>query len=292
MRGEAVDEALLLGQLGLLPRVGRFLVGLAQLALADVEVVVAAVGDDVAVVDLDDLRDHAVHEVAVVRGHEDGGGGVAEEALQPDDRLDVEVVGRLVEQQDVEVAEEDAGHGDAHLPAAGERAGVAVDLRVVEAEAVEHGTGARLELVASVVLILLLHLAVTGQRRLVVQVLLELEELVVEVAEAAAAGDGLVEDGTAAHLVDFLTEVADGELLRHGDRAVVRALLARDHPEKRRLAGAVRPDQPGLLARIELEGGVDEDELAAILFADRGEGDHGLGVNRPKWGVVPFVRFC
>ena len=38
-------------------------------ALALVEVVVARVGDQLAAVDLDDLRDHAVQELAVVRGH-------------------------------------------------------------------------------------------------------------------------------------------------------------------------------------------------------------------------------
>ena len=29
------------------------------------------------------------------------------------------------------------------------------------------------------------------------------------------------------------------------------------------------------LARIELKGGVDEDDLAAVLLPDGGEGDHG-----------------
>ena len=40
---------------------------------------------------------------------------------------------------------------------------------------------------------------------------LEVDELVVEVAEAAAARDRLVEDGPARHLVDLLPEVADRE---------------------------------------------------------------------------------
>ena len=73
MRRESVDETLLFGQLRLLARVRRFLVALAELALAEVEVVVAAVGDDVAVVDLKDLGDDAIHEVAIVRRHQDRG---------------------------------------------------------------------------------------------------------------------------------------------------------------------------------------------------------------------------
>ena len=48
VRPEAVDEALLLGQHGLLPREGRLLIGLADGALALVEIVIARVGDDLA----------------------------------------------------------------------------------------------------------------------------------------------------------------------------------------------------------------------------------------------------
>src|SRR5439155_7006552 len=119
---------------------------------------------------------------------------------------------------------------------------------------------------------------------------LELEELVMQVAEASTAGDGFVEDRTAAHLVDLLPEVADGQLPRHVDAAVVRALLAGDHAEERGLPRAVRPDQPRPLARIELEGGVDEDDLTAILLADAGEGDHGGGANRGGEDDLPLDK--
>ena len=105
------------------------------------------------------LRDDAVHELAVVRGHQQRAGQRLEERLEPDDRLDVEVVGRLVHQQDVGPAEQHARHRDAHLPAARQRADVAVDPLVVEAEAVQHLARLRLERVAAEMLVLLLHLA-------------------------------------------------------------------------------------------------------------------------------------
>ena len=110
-------------------------------ALLLVEVVVAGVDRDLAVVDLGDLRDDAVHEVAVVRGHEQGAVEGLEERLEPHDRLEVEVVRGLVHQQDVGPAEQHPGQGHAHLPAAGEGAHVAVDALVVEAEAVQHLAG-------------------------------------------------------------------------------------------------------------------------------------------------------
>ena len=74
-------------------------------------------------------------------------------------------------------------------------------------------------------------------------------ELVVQVADAAAAGDRLVEHRAARHLLDVLAEVADRQLLRHRDVAFVGRLLADDHAEERGLAGAVRADEADLLAR-------------------------------------------
>src|SRR5437763_570713 len=95
-----------------------------------------------------------------------------------------------------------------------------------------------------------------------------------QIAEASTAGDGFVEDRAAGHLFHILTEVADGDLLRHGDRAFIGRLFADDHAEERRLAGAVRPDQADLLAGIELKAGIDEEDLFAVLLADAVEGDH------------------
>ena len=95
-----------------------------------------------------------------------------------------------------------------------------------------------------------------------------------QVAEPSAAGDRLVEHRSAGHLLDVLPEVADGQLLRHDHVAVVRRLFADDHAEERRLAGAVRADQPDFLAGVELERGVDEQDLLAVLLADAGEGNH------------------
>ena len=101
VRPEAIDEALLLGQHGLLPRKRRLLIGLADGALALVEIVVAGVGDDLAGIDLGDLGDDAVHELAVVRGHQQRARKGLEKLLQPDDGFDIEVVGRFVHQQHI-----------------------------------------------------------------------------------------------------------------------------------------------------------------------------------------------
>ena len=213
-------------------------------------------------------------------------GARAQERLEPDDRLDVEVVGGLVHQQHVGPAEEHAGHGHAHLPAAGERAHVAVDALVVEAEAVQDLARLRLQRVAAEVVVLLLHLAEAGEdgvhlvrARGIAHGVLQRLQLVVQVAHAAAARDGLVEHGAARHLLHVLAEVADGELPGDRDLALVGGLLAHDHAEEGRLARAVGPDEADLLARVELEGGVDEEDLPAVLLAEVGEGDHTVRVD-------------
>ena len=88
--------------------------------------VVALERDAAAAVELEDPLGDVVEEVAVVGDRDDGARVLLEEALQPVDRLGVEVVGRLVEQQQVGVAEEQPGERDAALLAAGQGRDVGV----------------------------------------------------------------------------------------------------------------------------------------------------------------------
>src|SRR5262249_13902403 len=86
------------------------------------------------------------------------------------------------------------------------------------------------------------------------------------------------------HLLDILAEVADGQPARHRDFAVVRRLLADDHPEDGRLPRPVRPDETGPFLRVQLKGGVDEQHLFAVLLGDVDEGDHfGDRKATPNW---------
>ncbi len=93
-------------------------------------------------------------------------------------------------------------------------------------------------------------------------------EFVVQIADAPAAGDGLIEDRAALHLLHVLAEIADGQLLRNRDVAFVGDFLADDHAEEGGLAGAVGADQADLLAGVQLKGSVDEDQLLAVLLVD------------------------
>ncbi len=109
-------------------RVGAVLLGEAGLLLLEPARVVALEGHALAAVELEDPAGHVVEEVAVVGDGHDGARVVAQEALEPGHRLGVEVVGGLVEQEQVGVAQQQPAQRHAAGLAAGElgHLGVAV----------------------------------------------------------------------------------------------------------------------------------------------------------------------
>ena len=80
------------------------------------------VGDEAAARQLDDARGDAIEEIAVVRDEEARAGVAREEVLEPLDALGVEMVGRLVEDEEIRPREQRAAERDAPLFAAAERA--------------------------------------------------------------------------------------------------------------------------------------------------------------------------
>ena len=143
---ELVDEDLHVGDLSLLRgSLGPQLLEVV-LALAQVGGVVSGVGGEPAVLEGRHVGDAGVHEGAVV-AHEQHGTVVArEELLEPLDALEVQVVRGLVEQQQVRVAKQQLGQGDAHLPATGEVLGGLVEVLDGKPEAAQDGAGAAVEL--------------------------------------------------------------------------------------------------------------------------------------------------
>ena len=146
-------------------------------------------------VELDDARDGAVEEGAVVRDDDDRAWMRGERALEPGEPGEVEVVRRLVEQEDVEAA-------------------------------AEHGRERRARLLP---------------------------------ARAGAGG------------VPLLREIADRERRRRApDATGVRLLQSGEQAQQRRLAGAVRADEPDPRARRHDEVDVREDDLGSVRLRDSG----------------------
>ena len=171
----------------------------------------------------------ASEHVAIMADDEDRRGIALQIVDQPERSLEIEVVGRLVEQQEVGLGEQHGGKRHAHPPAAGER-GKRPRLRVeVEAETGEDPGRAR-------------------RCRMRVDV----DEPRVNVGDALRIPGGLrlLQQGRALgvggqHEVDqragaarrLLLDTAHLHLLRDRQRAEVRLHLVRDHLEERGLAG-------------------------------------------------------
>ena len=92
---------------------------------------------------MQDVVDDVVEQVAIVADDQDRRGIGLEIIDQPEHAFEVEIIGRLVEQQQIGLREQHRGERDAHAPAAGEFGQRAVLRRLVEAEAGEDAGRAR-----------------------------------------------------------------------------------------------------------------------------------------------------
>lgn len=163
--------------------------------LADELLQVALVGLQLEALVVDDVLADAVEEARVV-GHDDGSAGrVLQVLLEPLDVLHVQVVGRLVEQQNVGVLEDSTAQGELHLPATGQRGDETVDHVVGEAELVE--TGADISLVGrDLSLLKLLQRPLDGGHLSVSSVEVVLDEHGLDLALLRETLNLLVVDGT------------------------------------------------------------------------------------------------
>ena len=84
------------------------------------------------VVDLDDARRHAVEEIAVVRDEKQRSFEFAQENLQPLDRFGVEMVRRLVQQQQIRLRHQGARQRHATFFTTGQIAHAAIRRRHAE----------------------------------------------------------------------------------------------------------------------------------------------------------------
>ena len=159
-----------------------------------------------------------------MRSHQQRAREAGEPALEPQDRLEIQVVGGLVEQQRVGLHHQDPRQTDAHLPAARECPDVAVHHARCEAEAGQHLARAGFELVAAELVEARLRLAVAldqrvhlaGARRIGERVL-ELVERVRDVRDRTGAVERRLDDALALHLADLLAEVSDRDAAIDGD---------------------------------------------------------------------------
>ena len=267
---EAVDEGLQVGDLVCLFGHGRLL----QQHLLGAHVfkgaVVAAVADHLGVVDVQRHLRNGVEEFAVVADHDQRAGIALEPGFKPDQRIEVEVVGGFVEQQQVGGAHQRPRQLQAHTPAAGETVHRLAQFGDLEAETEDQRLGARFSIVG------------TG----VVQ-----GHVGVRHAHAVITGFGFIDLGLRGQqrgvaLDDELGRTLLGfrHILRHlrhaplrRDRVVAAIFMQRavEQCEERGFAGAVAANEADFFTGVEGHGGVVEQHLGATAQYNILEGNHG-----------------
>ena len=216
--------------------------------------VVALVGIELAAVDLANPLGHVVQEVAVVRDGHDGAGIAVEELLQPEHALGVQVVGGLVQKQQVGRLEQQAAQGHAAALAAGEHAHGRVRVRALQGVHGLRELGVQVPAISGVDLVL--ELAHLGHERVEVRV------------RVGHLGAHLVE------ALDLGEDVAKGllDVLAHGLVLVERRLLLQD-------AHRVARGEARLAVGDVLEAGHDLEQRGLARAVGAHHADLGAGVH-------------
>ncbi len=217
--------------------------------------IVALVGNALAAVELEDPAGDIVEEVAVVGDDQDRAGIVAQMPFQPVHQLGVEMVGRLVEQQQIGLVEQQPAQRDAAALAAGELGDVGVVGRAAQRVHRQIDLGVELPQVLGIDLVLELGHLLGGFVRVVGG------DLVVAVEQRLLGGDALHDVLAHRELgieLRLLLEIADARAL--GDPALADEFLvdAGHDAQQRRLARAVDAEHADLGVRIERQMDVFE----------------------------------
>src|SRR5205823_1830585 len=183
---EPLDEALRLRDLALLHGRRPLQLGDPLLALLDKVRVVADVLRQRSAPQLRYTIGDGVDEVTVVADQHEATGVGGEEPLQPLDARQVEVVGRLVEQQHVRVLEQQLGERHAHHPATRKGADVALDVSIGEAKPGQDAPRLSLEAIPAEERESVLQAAVLVHELLDLGVVARVAELRLDVAEPMA----------------------------------------------------------------------------------------------------------
>ncbi len=183
-------------------------------------------------------------------GDDHGAAGELDQRLfERAQRLDVEIVGRLVEQDHVGAGLQHLGEMDAVAFAARELADLLLLIGALEVELGDKGAAR--------------HLALA------------------ELDFVLASGNFLPDGSCRARAVARLIDIAELDRIADDESARIGLFLAGDHAEQRRFAGAVGADDADDAAGRQVEGKIVDQEPVAIAFAEMLGLDHQIAEPRP-----------
>ena len=226
-------------------------------------------------VQLEHAPDRTVEERAVVRHDDDPRARAGDEALEPVEPLEVEVVGRLVEQEDVEAGEQDCGQSGARGLAPGQRHHRQLQPLRRKPDVRAGRPRAGVQVVPAERQEPLERLRVRGDHgRLAVEPFGQRIEVRLRLGNARAPRE-VSEQGLVRPALGLLRHVPDGQARgRAGDRSRIRLVQPRRDPQERRLPHPVRPDDAEPGARRHGKRDPDEDRVGAVGLGDAVEGEH------------------
>jgi hypothetical protein len=205
-------------------------------------------------VEVQDRRHRPRQELAVVRDDDQPGLQAEHELLEPLQAGEVEVVGRLVEQEDVVAREQHAGQRRPRRLAARQRHGLGVEQVQRQTEVDAHLLGPHLQVGAAEVEPALERgaVGVVGTGRPRAQRLRRGVQRALRGGDAGPAGEERAQHLTGAAVRLLREQPHGGSPRRDVHRAAVGLQLAGEHRQQRRLPGAVRTDHadPGAGATV------------------------------------------
>ena len=229
--------------------------------------------------ELEHRRRDGLEKPPVVRDEHDRCVERGQLALEPLEALDVEVVRRLVQQQQVGIGRERARERGAGELAAREGIEGSIEVGVAEPEAAQDRRRAVAPGPASSVLEPRLSLAVATQRRGCVVAgrhrLLEPRQLLLDRHEVARTREGVLAQRQALTARRSLVVQRDARVLRERKLATLKRRLADEGPEERRLARAVRPRERKPVAPAQPERDPVEEGISRELLAETGRDQDG-----------------
>ena len=209
-----------------------------------------------------------------MRDDDDGAVEAGHEPLEAREAGEVEIVRRLVEQQDVGVAEQDRRERRPSRLSAGKRRGRAVEIRA-QPQLAEGLLRTQLEVAAAAGEELVERRAVlAGERRIRFEPRGELVHATFRLGDSGAARE-VAAQRLAGPRVSLLRQQGDRDAGCAVDRAPVRRVEAGEQTQERRLARTVRPDEPDARPRRNDEVDVRENDMGTVSFRDAGCGEQG-----------------
>ena len=232
---------------------------------------------------MQDMVDNIVQQIALMADDEDSCAIILEEILQPQGRLEVEMVGGLIEQQQVGRREQQRTQRDAHLPAARIAVEWALLHLLVKPQSDEYAPGPRRRAVG-----------VDG------------DQPVVHIAEPVRVFAGLAfgEQRGALRIGGkhglerccgaaggFLRDIAQTRAARHVDAAAIGLDLADDRLHQRRFSGTISSDQADTRTRRQGGTGAIEDRASAQADTDIIDCQHRAPLAQTRRNLCSFL-FC